>query len=70
MANTYIIRRTRVVVVHETLRTRADSVEDALYCVQENEFEVDDSEEIDELEEGEISGGSEIHDVEEVKDDY
>ena len=49
MANTYIIQRTRVVRIHEWLRTRADSESDALYCVEENEFEIDDSQEIDQL---------------------
>jgi hypothetical protein len=70
MANTYIIQRTRVVRIHEKLRTRADSESDALYCVEENEFEIDDSQEIDQLEIGEESEGTVIVDIEEVKDDY
>lgn len=70
MANTYIIQRTRVVRIHEWLRTRADSESDALYCVEENEFEIDDSQEIDQLEIGEASEGTVIVDIEEIKDDY
>lgn len=70
MANTYIIQRTRVVRIHEWLRTRADSENDALYCVEENEFEIDDSQEIDQLEIGEASEGTVIVDIEEIKDDY
>lgn len=70
MANTYIIQRTRVVRIHEWLRTRADSESDALSCVEENEFEIDDSQEIDQLEVGEESEGTVIVEIEEVKDDY
>ena len=70
MANTYIIQRTRVVRIHEWLRTRADSESDALYCVEENEYEIDDSEVLDELLAGEASEGPVIIDIEEVKVDY
>ena len=70
MANTYIIQRTRVVRIHEWLRTRADSESDALYCVEENEFEIDYSEVLDELAVDETSEGNVIVDIEEVKDDY
>ena len=55
MANTYIIQRTRVVRIHEWIRTRADSETDALYLLDENEFEVDDSDLLDELPAGETS---------------
>jgi hypothetical protein len=41
-----------------------------LYCVEENEFKIDDSQEIDQLEIGEASEGTVIVDIEEVKDDY
>lgn len=70
MANTYIIQRTRVVRIQEWLRIRADSESDALYCVEENEFEIDDSQEIDQLEVGEGSEGTVIVGIEELKDDY
>jgi hypothetical protein len=70
MANTYIIQRTRVVRIHEWLRTRADSESDALECVEENEFEIDESQEIDQLEVGDESEGTVIVDIEVVKDDY
>ena len=70
MANTYIIQRTRVVRIHEWIRTRADSESDAMYCVEEGEYEIDDSEELDELPIGEESEGTVIVDIEEVKDDY
>ncbi len=70
MANTYIIQRTRVIRIHEWLRTRADSKSDALYCIEEGEFEVDDSHTLDELDAGEESEGSIIVDVEQVKSDY
>jgi hypothetical protein len=70
MANTYIIQRTRIVRIHEWIRTRADSVEDAMYCIEENEFEIDDSNELDELPVGEKSEGTVIVDIEEIPDDY
>jgi hypothetical protein len=70
MANTYIIQRTRVVRIHEWLRIRADSESDALYCVEENEYEEDDSHVLDELEDGDVSEGIVIVDIEEIKDDY
>lgn len=70
MANTYIIQRTRVVRIQELLRIRADSESDSLYCIEENEFEIDDSQEIDQLEVGEGSEGTVIVGIEEVKDDY
>ena len=70
MANTYIIQRTRVVRIHEWIRTRADSESDAMYCVDEGEFEIDDSQELDELPIGEESEGTVIVDIEEVKDVY
>ena len=70
MANTYIIQRTRVVRIHEWLRTRADSESDALLCIEENEFETDDTEILDDLTVGEKSEGAVIVDVEEVKDGY
>ena len=70
MANTYIIQRTRVVRIHEWIRTRAESESDALYCVEENEFELDDSDELGELAVGEESEGTVVIDIEEVKDDY
>jgi hypothetical protein len=70
MANTYIIQRTRVVRIHEWIRTRADTESDALSALDQKEFEVDDSEVLDELQAGEASEGAVIIDVEEVKDDY
>ena len=70
MANTYIIQRTRVVRIHEWIRTRTDTETDALSALDQKEFEVDDSEVIDELPAGEASEGAVIIDVEEVKDDY
>jgi hypothetical protein len=70
MANTYVIKRTRVVRVIETLRTRADSEEDAMYLLQEGECEHDDYEILDELVSGEVSEGEVIVDIEEIKDDY
>lgn len=70
MANTYIIQRTRVVRIHEWIRTRADSENDALSLLDENEFEIDDSDILDELPDGETSEGTVIIDIEEVKDDY
>lgn len=70
MANTYIIQRTRVVRIHEWIRVRADTESDAIYCIEENEFDIDDSEVIDELNVGEESEGTVIVDIEEVKDDY
>jgi len=70
MANTYIIQRTRVVRIHEWIRTRADSETDALSLLDWNEFEIDDSDILDELPSGEASEGAVIIDVEEVKDDY
>ncbi len=69
MANTYIIQRTRIVRIHEWLRTRADSEHDALLCIEENEFETDDTEILDELRVGEESEGEVIVDIEEVRDD-
>ena len=42
---------------------------DALYCVDEGEYEQDDWTETDELPEGEESEGTVIIDVEEIKDD-
>jgi hypothetical protein len=69
MANTYIIQRTRVVRIHEWLRTRADCEGDALNCIEQNEFEIDESQIIDELEAGEQTEGAVIVDIEEVKDD-
>jgi hypothetical protein len=56
--------------IHEWLRTRADSESDALECVEENEFEIDESQEIDQLEVGDESEGTVIVDIEVVKDDY
>jgi hypothetical protein len=41
-----------------------------MYCVEEGEFEIDDSQELDELPIGEESEGTVIVDIEEVKDDY
>jgi len=70
MANTYIIQRTRVVRIHEWIRVRADSEEDAMYCIEENEFEIDDSDLLDELQVGEESEGKVIVDIEEIPDDY
>ena len=70
MANTYIIQRTRVVRIHEWLRTRADNKSDALSLIEANEYETDDSQEQDELEAGEASEGTTIVDIEEIKDDY
>jgi hypothetical protein len=70
MANTYIIQRTRVVRIHEWLRTRVDSKSNSLECVEENEFEIDESQEIDQLEVGDESEGTVIVDIEVVKDDY
>ena len=70
MANTYIIQRTRVVRIHEWIRTSADSETDALSLLDENEFEIDDSDILDDLPAGEASEGTVIIDIEEVKDDY
>jgi hypothetical protein len=70
MANTYIIQRTRVVRIHERIRTRAESESDAMRCVEAGEFETDDSHELDELQIGEDSDGMVIIDIEIVKDDY
>jgi hypothetical protein len=70
MANTYIIQRTRVVRIHKWIRTRAHSETDALSSLDQKEFEVDDTEVLDELPAGEASEGAVIIDVEEVKDDY
>ena len=53
MANTYIIQRTRVVRIHEWIRVRADTESDAMHCIEENEFDIDDSEVLDELQAGE-----------------
>ena len=39
MANTYVIQRTRGVRIHEWLRVRADTSADALYCVEEGEYQ-------------------------------
>lgn len=70
MANTFIIQRTREGRIQEWLRIRADSESDALYCIEENKFEIDDSQELDHLVVGEGSEGTVIVDIEEVKDDY
>jgi len=70
MANTYIIKRTRVVRILETLRTRADSQEDIAYLLEEGECERDDYEILDELVSGEVSEGESVVDIEEIKDDY
>ena len=70
MTNTYIIQRTRVVRIHEWIRTRAESESDAMRCVEAGEFETDDSEVLDELTIGEESEGTVIVEIEEVKDDY
>ncbi len=55
MANTYVIQRTRVVRIHEWLRVRADTPDDALYCVEEGEYDRDDWEVLDEVPVGEES---------------
>jgi hypothetical protein len=70
MANTYIIQRTRIVRIHEWLRVRADTPDDALYCVEEGEYDRVDSDVLDEVPAGEESEGVVIIDVEEIKDDY
>lgn len=70
MANTYVIQRTRVVRIHEWLRVRADTPDDALYCVEEGEYDRDDWDVLDDLPVGEESEGEVIVDVEEIKDDY
>ncbi len=70
MANTYIIQRTRVVRIHEWIRVRADTESDAMHCIEENEFDIDDSAVLDELQAGEESEGIVIVDIEENKDDY
>ncbi len=70
MANTYIIQRTRVVRIHEWLRTRADNENDALSLIEANEYETDDSHEQDELKAGEASEGTTIVDIEEIKDNF
>jgi hypothetical protein len=70
MANTFVIKRTRVIRIVENIRTRADTESDAMFCLEEGEFEIDYSEEIDELSNGEESEGQIIVDIEEIKDDY
>jgi hypothetical protein len=70
MANTYVIQRTRVVRIHEWLRVRADTPSDALYCVEEGEYDRDDWDVLEEVPLGEESEGVVIVDVEEIKDDY
>lgn len=70
MANTYVIQRTRVVRIHEWLRVRADTPDDALYCVEEGEYDRDDWDLLDEVPVGEESEGVVIVDLEEIKDDY
>jgi hypothetical protein len=70
MANTYVIQRTRVIRIHEWLRVRADTRADALYCVEEGEYERDEWNETDEVPVGEESEGEVIIDVEEIKDDF
>ena len=70
MANTYVIQRTRVVRIHEWLRVRADTSEDALDCVEEGVYERDDWDVIDEIPAGEESEGVIIIEVETIKDDY
>ena len=56
--------------IHEWIRARADSESDALSCVEENEFELDDSDELGELAVGEESEGTLFIEIKEVKDDY
>ncbi|PUE34845.1 hypothetical protein [Limnohabitans sp. Jir72] len=70
MANTYVIQRTRVVRIHEWLRVRADTADDAIYCVEEGEYDRDDWDLLDEVPVGEESEGVVIVDVAEIKDDY
>jgi hypothetical protein len=70
MANTYIIQRTLIVRIHEQLRVRADTPDDALYCVEVGEYDRDDWDVLDVVPAGEESEGAVIIDVEEVKDDY
>ena len=70
MANKYIIKRTRVVRILETLSTRADSMEDVMYLLEEGECEREDYEMLDELVSGEVSEGESVVNIEEIKDDY
>jgi len=70
MANKYIIKRTRVVRILETLSTRADSMEDVMYLLEEGECEREDYEMLDELVSGEVSEGEFVVNIEEIKDDY
>ncbi len=70
MANTYIIQRTRVVRIYEWLRVHADTPGDAIYCVEDGEYERDDWDELDDVQAGEESEGVVIVDVEQIKDDY
>jgi hypothetical protein len=69
MANTYIIQRTRIVRIHEWLRVRADTPDDALYCVEEGEYDREGCDVLDEVPVGEESEGVVIIDVEEIEDD-